>query len=98
MTFQLKASKDSPASIRMDRRWEYVTKDGLVPGGWTQDVWGDWHYYTSDGFIYTGWLGDMYIDGSWLIKAEFEGEYIEEKINGVTYRIDSNGHAKRISK
>ena len=76
----------------------YFNKDGLVPGGWTQDVWGDWHYYTSDGSIYTGWLGDMYIYGSWLIKAEIEGEYIEETIDGVKYRIDSNGHAKRISR
>ena len=76
----------------------YFNKDGLVPGGWTQDVWGDWHYYTSDGSTYTGWLGDMYIYGSWLIKAEIEGEYIEETIDGVKYRIDSNGHAKRISR
>lgn len=44
----------------------YFNKDGLVPGGWTQDIWGDWHYYTNDGRIFTGQVDGLSVVNSWL--------------------------------
>jgi len=44
----------------------YFNKDGLVPGGWTLDIWGDWHYYTNDGKIFTGTVDGLSVVNSWL--------------------------------